>query len=194
MLGTVEPVLPVNIYPNPGFQGSSSLNSVLDNLREQTTLLREPEPSLSICQNDEGQKAFAGHPMNSASTTEGAQLLELLVVSSVDDTFGQIFSEWRGNGLESHVSAFLIQPFVDSITEEISRLRRSENRQSDLFAASRHLSENSSREVDIHRSMTLQDFVGRYTGSNLRWETVGVVLTLSGYVWKRKLNMFIFEK
>lgn len=190
-VGTVEPALPVSLYPNPGFQGSSSLNSVLDNLRERTTLFREPEPSLSICRDGEGPTSFADHSMNSTSTIEGAQLLELLLNSAIDNTFRQIFSEWTGNGLESHVGAFLVQPFVDSITEEIARLRRSENRQQDLLTLSRHLFENSSRDVDIHRSMTLQEFVGRYTGSNLRWETVGVILTLAGYVLKAVLGMSV---
>lgn len=129
--------------------------------------------------------------MNSTSTIEGAQLFELFLSSAIDNTFRQIFSEWTGNGLESHVGAFLVQPFVDSVTEEIAYLRRSEDRQSDLLTLSRHLFENSSRDVDIHRSMTLQEFVGRYTGSNLRWETVGVVLTLAGYVLEAVLGMSV---
>lgn len=184
MLGTVERVLPVSRYPNPGFQGSSSLNSVLDNLREQTTLLEESESSLSGCQDGEASSSFADQSMNDTSTIEGAQLLELLLNPAIENNLKQIILEWTGNGLESHVGAFLVKPFFDSITGEIARLRRSENRQSDLLTLSRHLFENSSRDVNVHRSMTLQDFLGRYMGSNLRWETVGVVLTLAGYVVK----------
>jgi hypothetical protein len=183
MLETVRPTLPPNRQPNTGYQGSSSLDSLLGNVRQQTMLLGDLEAGsafLPVGRDDEGP-ADSTHFMNNASTIEGAQLLETLASSKINTTIARFFSDWKENGLESHVGAFLVQPFADAVIEEIVTLQRSESFRSDLLALSQRLFENSSRAVEIHRVMTLQDFINQYTGPNLRWETMGVILTLVGY-------------
>lgn len=119
--------------------------------------------------------------MNSgAMIKEGVQLLEVFLGYAMEDAFGRDFARWKGNGLESHVGAFLVQPFLDTIRAEIDRLQQSDNWRACLPALSQRLFEMSSRPVEIHRAMTLQDFIHQYTGQNLRWETVGFILTLAG--------------
>ncbi|KAJ5158838.1 Peptidase M19 renal dipeptidase [Penicillium coprophilum] len=183
MLEAIRPTLPPNRHPNTGYQGSSSLDSLLGNVRQQTMLLGNLEVSstlLPVGRDDEGPAYSTAHFMNNASTIEGAQLLEALVSSKIHNVIERLFVDWKGNGLESHVGAFLIQPFADAIIKEIVTLQQSENLRSDLLALSQRLFENSSRAVDIHRLMTLQGFIDQYTGPNLRWETMGVILTLVG--------------
>ncbi|KXG45678.1 Peptidase M19, renal dipeptidase [Penicillium griseofulvum] len=179
---SIRPTLPPNRQPNTGYQGSSSLDSLLGNVRQQTMLLGDLEAGsafLPVGRDDEGP-ADATDFMNNASTIEGAQLLETLASSKINNTIAHFFYDWKGNGLESHVGAFLVQPFADAVIEEIVTVQRSENFRSDLLALSQRLFENSSRIVEIHRLMTLQDFINQYTGPNLRWETMGVILTLVG--------------
>lgn len=184
MLETAEPTFQVNVYPNPGFQGSSSLKTVLDNLQEQASFHGALELNPGgpwPARVEEGSSPVVAQSMNgTAMIEEGVQLLDLFLGSAMDETFRRLFSEWKGNGLESHVGSFLVQPFVDTIKQEIARLQQSENWRSGLPALSQRLFEMSSRPIEIHRAMTLQDFVNQYTGPNLRWETIGVILTLAG--------------
>ncbi|KAJ5951090.1 transcriptional regulator family: Fungal Specific TF [Penicillium vulpinum] len=183
ILEAIRPTLPPNRHPNTGYQGSSSLDSLLGNVREQTMLFGDLEAGstfLPVGRDDEGPTYSTTNFMNNASTIEGAQLLETLSSSRFNTTIMRFFSDWKGNGLESHVGAFLIQPFADAVIEEIFTLQRSENFRSDLLALSQRLFENTSRAVDITRLMTLQGFIDQYTGPNLRWETMGVILTLVG--------------
>lgn len=183
-LEPAEPTFQVNIYPNPGFQGSSSLKTVLDNLQEQANFhgILEPNPVASwSALADEGPSRVVVRSMNSrAMIEEGVQLLELFTGSAMENNFSRVFSEWKGNGLESHVGSLLFQPFLDTIKHEMDRLQQSENWRSGLPALSQRLFQMGSRPVEIHRAMTLGDFIHQYTGPNLRWETVGVILTLAG--------------
>ncbi|KAJ5383022.1 transcriptional regulator family: Fungal Specific TF [Penicillium concentricum] len=183
MLEPIRPTLPPNSHPNTGYQGSSSLDSLLGNVRQQTMLFGDLEAGstlLSVGRDDEGPAYSTTHFMNNASTIEGAQLLETFASSKIHNIIERFFSDWKGNGLESHVGAFLIQPFADAVIKEFVTLQHSQNFRSDLLALSQRLFENSSRAVDIHRLMTLQGFIDQYTGPNLRWETMGVILTLVG--------------
>ncbi|KAI3129358.1 transcriptional regulator family: Fungal Specific TF [Penicillium roqueforti] len=182
ILEAIQPTLPPNTHPNTGYQGSSSLDSLLGNVREQTMLFGDLEAAstlLPVGRDDEGP-AYSTRFMNNASTVEGAQLLETLTSSKINNTVMHFFSDWKGNGLESHVGAILIQPFADAVIEEIVTLQHSKNFRSDLLALSQRLFENSSRPVEIHRLMTLQGLIDQYTGPNLRWETMGAILTLVG--------------
>lgn len=185
MLVAMQPALPVNQYPNPGFQGSSSLNTVLDTLRQQTTTFLDLAQDVGLLTEDgvnERASFSASQSINNASLMEGTRLLETIVTSHLDASLNVIFSGWKDNGLESHVGAFLVQPFLNSISDKMSQLRQAEHQRAELLNLSRCLFENSSRNVGICRSMKLQDFIEQYTGLNLRWESLGVVLTLAGLV------------
>ena len=179
----MQPALPISQYPNPGFQGSSSLNTVLDTLRQQTTSFLDPAQDVT-CVDEEGDNErpsfSASQSINSASIMEGTHLLESIITSNLDASLNAIFSSWKDNGLESHVGAFLVQPFLNSIADKLAQLRQDEHQKAGLLNLSRALFENSSQNVRIRRSMNLQDFIEQYTGSNLRWESLGVVLTLAG--------------
>mgnify|MGYP006873471806 CR=1 FL=1 len=183
-LESAEPAFQVNIYPNPGFQGSSSLKTVLDHLQEQAnfhgTLESNPATSWSARPEEEPSNVVVRSMNSRAMIEEGAQLLELFMGSDMENNFVRVFSEWKGNGLESHIGSFLVQPFLDSIKQETERSQQSENWRTGLPALAQRLFKTSSRSVEIHRTMSLPDFIHQYTGPNLRWETVGVILTLAG--------------
>lgn len=173
------------MYPNPGFQGSSSLKTVLDNVQEQADFHGALEPNAvgALWSNrvEEGPSHVAVRSMDGrAMIEEGGELLELFMGSAMEDNFGRVFSEWKGNGLESHVGSFLVQPFLDTMKQEMDGVQQSGNSRSGLLTLSQRLFEASSRPVEICRATTLEDFVRQYTGPNLRWEVVGVMLTLAG--------------
>lgn len=159
------------------------MNTVLNTLRQQTTPFLAPAQVVNLVAEDgdnERARFSATQSINSASIMEGAHLLETIVMSRLDASLNDIFSSWKNNGLESHVGAFLIQPFLNSISDKLAQLREGEHQKTELLNMSRCLFENSSQYVEIRRYMTLQDFIDQYTGSNLRWESLGAVVTLAG--------------
>ena len=178
MFARPSPTFQMKLYPNPGFQGSSSLKTVLDNLGDHLAVRNEASRS-----NPSGQHSSRDAVLRADSrkmVDEGVQLLGSFLDYLADDAFRQLFSDWKGSGLQGHLGTFLIYPFFDSLVNEINLIRQSENRQASLAALSQRLFEKANQPVDIHRSMTLQDFSAQYTSSNLRWETVGLIITLAG--------------
>lgn len=111
---------------------------------------------------------------------EGVQLLGSFLDYLADDAFRQVFSGWKDSGLQDHLGTFLIYPFFDSLVNEINLIRQSQNQQASLVALSQRLFEKANQPADVHRSMTLLEFSAQYTSSNLRWETVGLIITLAG--------------
>ena len=167
-------------YPNPGFQGSSSLKTVLDNLGDHLAVRNEASRS-----DPSGQHSSRDAVLRADSrkmVDDGVQLLGSFLDYLADDAFRQLFSDWKSSGLQGHLGTFLIYPFFDSLANEINIIQQLQNRQSSLVALSQRLFEKASQPVDIHRSMTLQEFSAQYTSSNLRWETVGLIITLAGSV------------
>ena len=104
-----------SLYTNAGFQGSSSLTTVLDNLREHTTGLGESEPAWrTTAEEVRSESEKSGRPAASIAISDGAQLLEFLFRPSTVDLLHQVLMKWHGKGLESHVSEFLAKPVLDT--------------------------------------------------------------------------------
>lgn len=111
---------------------------------------------------------------------EGVQLLDTFLDYLSREPFRTTFSETKVSGLESHLGFSLLGSFLDSLTNEVELLKLSQNRQDSLYTLSQRLFENANQQVEIHESMALHDFASQYTGPNLRWETVGLIITLAG--------------
>ncbi|KAL3256614.1 hypothetical protein ABHI18_007448 [Aspergillus niger] len=165
-------------YPNPGYQGSSSLKTVLDNLGDHLAVrIDTSRPHVNDQQSSRDAVLRAD---SSKMVDEGVQLLETFLDYLADDDFRQLFSEAKGSDLQTHLGTFLLFPFFESLVNEIDIIRQSENRQASSFALSQRLFEKANEPVEIHSAMTLEEFAAQYTGLNLRWETVGLIITLAG--------------
>lgn len=116
-----------------------------------------------------------------AMIEDGVSILDMLLAVMVDNFLDRVFSTWKGCGLESHLGSFLVGSFVDTMSHEINQLQSSNGWRANLFALSQRIFDRGSRPVELDTSTTLRDFVGHFTGPSLRWETVGVILTLIGY-------------
>lgn len=167
-------------YPNPGYQGSSSLKTVLHNLGDHLAVrIDTSRPHVNDQQSSRDAVLRAD---SSRMVDEGVQLLETFLDYLADGDFRQLFSEAKGSDLQTHLGTFLLFPFFESLANEIDTIRQSENRQASSFALSQRLFEKANEPVEIHSAMTLEEFAAQYTGLNLRWETVGLIITLAGYV------------
>ena len=96
-------------YPNPGYQGSSSLKTVLDNLGDHLAVrIDTSRPHVNDQQSSRDAVLRAD---SSKMVGEGVQLLETFLDYLADDAFRQLFSEARGSGLQTHLGTFLLFPF-----------------------------------------------------------------------------------
>lgn len=171
----------MQIYPNPGFQGPSSLKTVLDNLGDHLAVSNDSQSPQSTSPTGNISSRDAVIRVDSRKLIdEGVQLLNSFLGYLAGDAFRQLFSDSKGGGLEGHLGGFLVYPFFDSLVSEINVIGQSPNRHTNLVALSRRLFEKASQPVEIHAAMSLQDFCAQYTGPNLRWETIGLILTLAG--------------
>lgn len=116
---------------------------------------------------------------------EGVQLLDTFLEYLSHEAFRAIFSGTNMSGLEAHLGFFLLSPFFESIMNEVELLKLSQNRQDTLYTLSQRLFENANQPVEIHEFLTLHDFISQYTGPNLRWETVGLIVALAGYEFQQ---------
>ncbi|EFX04846.1 c6 zinc finger domain containing protein [Grosmannia clavigera kw1407] len=169
----------LKLYPSPGFQGPSSLASMLDNLGRRG--LPPPPGSEHAGLSNEEASRMDALSMNRLSMIEdGVSILDMLLAVMVDDFLDRVFTAWKGCGLESHLGSFLVSSFVDTMSQEINLLQSSHSWRANLFALSQRIFDRGSQPVELDTSTTLRDFVNHFTGPSLRWETVGVILTLIG--------------
>ncbi|KKY23200.1 putative c6 transcription factor [Phaeomoniella chlamydospora] len=119
--------------------------------------------------------------MNDAVKVEdGANVLNTMVDSVKFDDFRNLFLDWYGRGSELNLGMPYLKFFVDAVAAEITAIRQSSDKRTSLLDLSRRLFENGNKPLVITVSTTLKDFCDQYTGVNLRWETVGVILTFIG--------------
>ncbi|CAK7207447.1 hypothetical protein SEUCBS139899_010257 [Sporothrix eucalyptigena] len=196
-----QPPLQLTLYPNPGFQGSSSLNTILDTVEHGAASYDEENSQNEVSNINVQERASesagdvdapgAGEPSSLQGTMlvmsgtaiieEGAQVLELLTTLYTHGILQQLFEEWMGKGLEIHVGSLLVRPFLDSIASVLSTVTQSPaNWHEGALVLSRQLFHAAKASTDVDGSASLQDFADKYTGRNLRWETVGLVLALAG--------------
>ncbi|KIH87273.1 c6 zinc finger domain containing protein [Sporothrix brasiliensis 5110] len=212
-----QPPLQLTLYPNPGFQGSSSLNTILDTVEHGAASYEgenedgdeNENEDQSVNANTNGEDSSvtqlgtdtaapnlaaglgSGHdPMDGSHGTdgpsplqgtmlvmsgaamieEGAQVLELLARLFTQGIVQQLFAEWMGKGLEVHLGSLLVRPFLDSFDRVLDT----------PSLLSRRLFHATKVPTDVDSSASLNDFADKYTGRNLRWETVGLILALAG--------------
>jgi hypothetical protein len=111
---------------------------------------------------------------------EGVQLLDTFIGYLAQDGLKHALLGAETSGLAAHLGFTLFSHFFESLTKEVEVLNLSRSRQDTLYTLSQRLFENANQAVEINRPLTLHDFISQYTGPNLRWETVGLIITLAG--------------
>jgi hypothetical protein len=111
---------------------------------------------------------------------EGVQLLDTFIGYLSQDGLKHALLGTETSGLAAHLGFTLFSYFFESLTKEVEVLNLLGSRQNTLYTLSQRLFENTNKAVEINRLLTLHDFISQYTGQNLRWETVGLIITLAG--------------
>jgi hypothetical protein len=93
-----------------------------------------------------------------------------------------IFSEWRHYGSEQFLGSTCATLFQESFSAEMAEIERSSDPMNDVRSMSRRLFDNGTKPFAITDSISVKEFYAIYTGLDLRWETVGIIITFIGYV------------
>lgn len=176
------------MYPNPGFQGSTSLGTILGAIEPES--YRNSSPSLSDrdqrsfeeISEREGESQEIHLPLLNSSSMieEGVQVLDTFADAMIDGTFRELFDDWSMHGLGAHLGSFLVPFFFETITDVMEILKQQTDRRAGLFELSRRLFDAGRVPVQVHETMSVRDFAIQHTGHNLRWETIGLVLVMVG--------------
>jgi hypothetical protein len=115
-----------------------------------------------------------------AIVEQGVQVLKVVADMVMSGTLQKIFDDWTERGLETHVGSFLVPSFLRTVTKELRGNASSPDPRSHLLQLSHRLFSAGSTHARVSQAKTLEEFVASYTGPNLRWETIGIVLALAG--------------
>lgn len=91
-----------------------------------------------------------------------------------------LFSEWRGHSSEQFLGSTCATLFQESFSADMAEIEQSTDQINGVLSMSRRLFDNSTKPFDISDTMTVREFYSLYTGSNLRWETIGIIITFIG--------------
>jgi hypothetical protein len=171
------------LYPNPGFLGSSSFEAVVHEISDQNqqcmTTSLGPE---NIRIDREFARAAAQSTQDLQRVQNGADVLRLVLNLRKLNATKTLFSEWRGHGSEQFLGSTCATLFQESFSAEMAEIERSSDHMNGARSMSRRLFENSTKPFTITGTMSVKEFYSLYTASDLRWETVGIIITFIGYV------------
>ncbi|KAF5863236.1 hypothetical protein ETB97_010464 [Aspergillus alliaceus] len=74
----------------------------------------------------------------------------------------------------------VIEAVIETLRTTFEGLDLSSDIDAQFQALVYQISQNTSRPLTPHRSMTVHEYCASFTGKNLRWEALGAVLTISG--------------
>ena len=175
---------PVRLYPNAGFLGASSLSAVFNELDTHAESLgMDSKLEYHMRRADSAGEITRGAVLSMNDATkieEGANILSLFLDAIKFESYQAVFVDWYSRGLEMNLGAPFLKSFLEAISFELSKIRQAIDRKASLRTLSRKLFENGSKPLIIHGQATLKDFCDLYVRENLRWETIGVVLTFIG--------------
>lgn len=186
--GSSQSTLRLKLYRNPGFQGSSSLNTIINGIERVPNHQSSNSGTPSV--GWFGDDANRDQEWMSSDTTPMAwkadiveeclavfdQFIALLSIGSIQ----QILNEWDKQGLQAHLGSFLVQPVFSSMSDMLSTIQQAPDRLCTLLAWCRRLFTASNRSLKVDGQISMQDFTNQFTGPSLRWDSVGLILTLTG--------------
>lgn len=166
------------LYPNPGFLGSSSFEAVVHELSDQNQQCITTPENIRI--DREVARATAQSTQDLQRVENGADVLRLALNLRKFDATKTLFSEWRGHGSEQFLGSTCATLFQESFSADMAYIERSTDQTNSILSMSRRLFDNSTKPFDISDTMSVKEFYSLYSESNLRWETIGIIITFIG--------------
>ncbi|KAK3075774.1 hypothetical protein LTR53_000599 [Teratosphaeriaceae sp. CCFEE 6253] len=153
-----------------GFLGPTSYSAVFSEF--------ENPASLGVREIEEVEDAPELEPIPPERIQQGAEILALLRDIPLYEKFTQRFFDLC-DGILIMRPAYRV--WVDELWSEFGRILLEGNPQ-DLRSLSELVWRNTRKPMKVHGQMTAHEWAKSASGRNLRWEIVGVILTLAGLI------------
>lgn len=172
----MKPKIRKDIYPDPGYLGSSSSSAVFEEIKDQ--ILIQASSALDGLSKDEAARAELLWESDSCKIKAGAELLATLCDPNSFDLTNTLLTKWQAQDL--HCS--IVHPFFDacwnSIKTLFQQLRDSNDVKMDSLRLSEQILANTLQPFHIDGNTTFLAFTQQFTGCHLRWEAVGLVFAV----------------
>lgn len=156
-----------NVYPNPGFLGSSSHATIFEHISsdQPTAAGARCSPGLAPLELSSPRLADDGCLIRGADVLR--QLLNAFPLTAMCD----LVMFWLAKG----ANLALAEPFVEGLATSIAGSFSLLSQDPDWHVAfARRLLRNSAQPLEITSSTSISDFIAQTVGNNLRWEALGL--------------------
>ncbi|OKO98912.1 hypothetical protein PENSUB_8829 [Penicillium subrubescens] len=153
-----------NLYPNPGYLGSSSHAAIFKHITPSTD--GEQSTSNQLLGSDNVSSQWIG---DNHLLLQGADVLRHLLTTYSLSAMKDLVLFWLAKG----ANLALAEPFVAQCADSISQLFTSHDDKWHLVYAQRLL-QNSARLLQFDASSDLESFSAQFLDHNARWETLGI--------------------
>lgn len=157
-------------YPNPGYQGSSSLSNVFDQIPADTTY----PPAISPLDRLHDPLHTHCNLVSEEQIAYGARVLEGLVVTIPGAASSRILNSWTGRGNNLSAADAVAVKCYTAAAKLVDDLQSKKRAASQI---SQELFDRSSQPLHAGAITTLDEYCDQFCGSNVRWETLGLFVT-----------------
>lgn len=147
----------------PGYLGTTSYSAVLAEHRNEIPL--EPEETDSS----------TGLMIDPDRLRSGVEVLQFLYSLTVRETLIEKYYLQTWNAI---VPKIVMDEILRSVHGIFSSFPTDPTAQ--LQELSSQMFQNTSRPLQIHKAMTVEEYCGSFTGRNLRWDALGCIFSLCG--------------
>ncbi|KAJ5774043.1 Acyl-CoA N-acyltransferase [Penicillium paradoxum] len=148
----------------PGYLGSTSYSAVLTEHRNEIPF--EPE---------ESTESSAGLVVEPDRLRSGVDVLRFLYDLTARDT---LIAKCYARACNTVVPKMVMDRILLSVHHIFNSF--SEDPTAQLLELANQISQNTSRPMRTHKTMSVEEYCSSFTGRNLRWEPIGFILTLCG--------------
>ncbi|KAL3466706.1 hypothetical protein BJX64DRAFT_249702 [Aspergillus heterothallicus] len=151
----------------PGYLGSTSFSAVFS----------EHRTDISFEEESSARSGALAKPSDRFRLQSALEVLKFLNRSTICDV---IIRKFYAGHLTVAVSHIVMEAIVRSVRLLLDGLDPVSNLESQLQELAYRIFRSSAHPLTAHSSMTVEEYCGSFTGENLRWEAVGIVLATSG--------------
>ncbi|KAF7593608.1 hypothetical protein BBP40_011126 [Aspergillus hancockii] len=106
--------------------------------------------------------------------------LELLKLIYDFPTYDTLIRKLYSRNAVVVVPTIIMEATIESIRSTFESLDLSSDLEAQFQALVYQISQNTSRPLTTHGSMTVHEYCASFTGRNLRWEVIAIILSISG--------------
>ncbi|KAL3453951.1 hypothetical protein BJX65DRAFT_80567 [Aspergillus insuetus] len=151
----------------PGYLGSTSFSAVFS----------EHRTDISFEEDNAANSGALAKPLDRFRLQSALEVLKFLHQSTICDS---LIRQFYAGHLMAAISNIIMEAILQSLRRVLDSLDPGENLESQLQNLAYQIFRSSAHPLTAHSSMTVEEYCASFTGENLRWEAVGIVLATSG--------------